>query len=86
VHPLYLEGRYAEAADAGKAALEAHSEYGDLFYNVACCESLAGRTEDALAHLERAIELSEGFRELARGDSDLDPIRSEPRFVSIVES
>jgi hypothetical protein len=86
VHPLYLEGRYAEAADAGKAALEAHSEYGNLFYNVACCESLAGRTEDALAHLERAIELSEGFRELARGDSDLDPIRGEPRFASIVES
>ena len=40
-----------------------------LFYNVACCESLAGRTADALEHLGRAIELSERFRAIAEGDS-----------------
>ena len=37
---LYLEGRYAEAADGGREAAEAHPEYAGLLYNLACCESL----------------------------------------------
>jgi hypothetical protein len=86
VHPLYANGRYADAADRGRALLEAHPGYADLFYNVACCESLAGRTTDALEHLERAIALSEGFRALAQGDSDLDPIRDEPSFAELVNA
>jgi hypothetical protein len=64
--------------------LEDHPEYGDLFYNVACCESLAGRTADALEHLGRAIDLSEPFRALAKNDSDLDPIRDEPAFAELI--
>jgi hypothetical protein len=84
VHPLYAAGAYAEAADRGRELLEAHTEYGDVYYNVACCESLAGRTAEALVHLGRAIELAEGFRELAQRDSDLDPIRGEPAFAELL--
>jgi hypothetical protein len=51
-----------------------------LFFNLACCESLLGRTRDALDHLRRAIEMSEEFRQSARHDSDLDRIRDEPVF------
>jgi hypothetical protein len=47
---------------------------------VACCESLAGRTADAIQHLRRAIDMWEGCRELADEDSDFDPIRDEPSF------
>jgi hypothetical protein len=65
--------------------LEAHRDYADLFYNVACAESLAGRTADALEHLERAIDISGGFcRNLARNDSDFDPIRDERAFEELV--
>ena len=46
-------------------------------YNLACYESLAGRSEAALAGLRRAIELDPSFRELARDDSDFDPIRAD---------
>jgi hypothetical protein len=63
--------------------LEAHPEYSNLFYNVACCESLAGRTADALEHLGRAIDMSEIFRALAKDDSDFDPIRDEPAFEKL---
>jgi hypothetical protein len=49
-----------------------------LFFNLACCESLSGRTRDALEHLRHAVELSEEFRNAAKDDSDLDPIRDEP--------
>ncbi len=84
LNPLYRAGRYAEAADRGRALIEANPQYPGPFYNVACCESLAGRTADALEHLKRAIELSERFRPHAKGDSDFDPIREEPAFKELI--
>jgi tetratricopeptide (TPR) repeat protein len=84
VQPLYEAGRYAEAADKGRELIEAYPEQGDLYFNVACCESLAGRTADAVEQLRQAIGMWEGFRELAKQDSDFDPIRSEPAFEELV--
>ena len=84
VHPLYAAGRYAQAADRGRELLEAHPDDGRLLYNLACCESRAARTEDAIEHLRRAIEVAEQCRELAAGDTDFDPIRDEPAFVELV--
>jgi hypothetical protein len=66
--------------------LDAHGEYPNLVYNLACVESLAGRKDDALEHLRRAIELWDGARALARGDSDFDPIRDEPEFRELTTS
>jgi len=56
LNPLYRAGEYAEAADRGRELAEAHPQYAGLLYNLACCESLAGRTGDALDHLGRAID------------------------------
>jgi tetratricopeptide (TPR) repeat protein len=84
VHPLYQAGEYAEAADRGRVLVEAHPQYADLFYNVACCESLAGRTTEALDYLRRAIDRSERFRAYAQDDSDFDPIRDEPAFKELI--
>jgi len=55
-----------------------------LFYNVACCESLAGQTEEAIEHLRVSIDRSKSFRSLAANDSDFDPIRDEPAFKELV--
>jgi tetratricopeptide (TPR) repeat protein len=84
LRPLYDAGDYAEAADRGRALAEAHPEYPGLLYNVACCESLAGRTDDAIEHLRLAIERRERLRSFASGDSDFDPIRDEPAFKELV--
>ena len=84
LNPLYEAGEYAEAADRGRQLVEAHPQYPGLFYNLACCESLAGQTVDAIAHLRRAIEGSERFRSYARDDSDFDPIREEPGFKELL--
>jgi tetratricopeptide (TPR) repeat protein len=84
LNPLYDAGEYAEAADRGLPLLEAHPQYANLFYNVACCESLAGRKADAIENLRRAVEMSDKLRELAKEDSDLDPIRGEPAFEELV--
>jgi tetratricopeptide (TPR) repeat protein len=84
LNPLYRSGQYAEAADRGRALVEAHPQYPGLFYNLACCESLAGRTADAVDHLGRAISISERWRAYARDDSDFDPIRDEAAFTELV--
>ena len=82
--PLYEAGEYAAAADRAREATEANPQYAEPLYNLACCESLAGRTTDAIAHLRRAIDRGEWLRPLAREDSDFDPIRNEPAFTELV--
>jgi tetratricopeptide (TPR) repeat protein len=84
LRPLYDAGEYAAVADRGRELIEAYPQYPMLFYNLACCESLAGRTEDAIEHLRHAAERSEQLREYAKGDSDFDPIRDEPAFKEVV--
>jgi hypothetical protein len=82
--PLYEAGEYGEVADRLAPLVAAHPQYPMLFFNLACCESLCGRTRDALAHLRHAIEMSEEFRRSAQDDSDLDPIRDEPAFNQMI--
>jgi hypothetical protein len=82
--PLCEAGRYAEAADLGLELIEAHPDQAFLYYNVACCESLASRTADAVEHLGRAIDMWDDFRGMAKEDSDFDPIRDEPSFQDLV--
>jgi hypothetical protein len=85
LHRLYESGDYAEAADRGRESIEAHPEYAGPLYNLACCESLAGRTDDAIRHLRLAIDRHEPFRALAAEDSDFDPIRDEAAFEALVQ-
>ncbi len=68
----YERGDYAAAADLLAATA---GDDPNALYNLACYESLAGRGDEALAHLRRAVELDPSFRELALSDADFDPIR-----------
>jgi mannose-6-phosphate isomerase-like protein (cupin superfamily) len=86
LQPLYEAGEYADAADRGRELLEAHPQYAVVAYNLACCESLGGRSAEATEHLRVAIDLHEELRELAKTDSDLDPIRGEPAFQELIGS
>jgi tetratricopeptide (TPR) repeat protein len=83
IQPLYQAGKYAEAADRARTVVEANPQYPLLAYNLACCESLAGRKQEALEHL-RAAAASKRMRLFAAEDSDLDPIRDEPGFKELV--
>jgi tetratricopeptide (TPR) repeat protein len=84
VNPLYEAGDYAGAADLALELVADHPEYVSPLFNLACCESLAGRPDDAIEHLRRAIEAWEPFRQLAGKDSDFDPIRDDPSFKELV--
>jgi mannose-6-phosphate isomerase-like protein (cupin superfamily) len=84
-HGLYEEKKYAEAADAARATVES-AGFAMPLYNLACCEALAGRKDEAIGHLRAAMEKSSSDRlvTIARQDQDLDPIRDEPAFKELV--
>jgi hypothetical protein len=84
INPLYEAGDYAGAADRARDVAEANPEMPLLMYNLACCESLAGRTDDAIGHLRAAIERKEELRQMATEDSDFDPLRDEEPFRQLV--
>jgi tetratricopeptide (TPR) repeat protein len=72
---------------AYEVLMQTHQEFpddGTVLYNLACAESLLGRTDDAIGHLEQSIANGERFRELAQTDTDFDAIRDEPRFKELV--
>jgi uncharacterized Ntn-hydrolase superfamily protein len=71
---FYERKDYGSAVAAMRTVLESRED-ALVLYNLACYESLDGRTDDALGHLRRAIELDPSYRRLAENDSDFDPIR-----------
>ena len=58
-------------------------EFGTL-YNAACFYAMAGETERALDLLDRAVITGHGFRDWIEHDTDLEKLRSLPRFDEIM--
>ncbi len=78
--PLLKAGRWAEAIEAIAPGLKEHLGHPSILYNLACAESQARRTDDALAHLNEAVAKEPKWRDAAQTDPDFDPIRGEPGF------
>jgi len=83
-HPAYEAGDYEAVIDRARTTLEA-SGYASPLYNLACCEALAGRTEDAIGHLRIAFERRPSLRDVAKEDTDLDALRHDPAFRELWE-
>jgi quercetin dioxygenase-like cupin family protein len=84
IAPLYNDGRYEEAAERIVPLADQHPEYTGVAYNAACIASLAGRPDDAIRFLRRAVEGDQKYREYASEDSDLDAIRDRPEFKELI--
>jgi tetratricopeptide (TPR) repeat protein len=80
VIPLFARGEFAQAKERLTAAVERWPGSGGLLYNLACAESRLGETEEALGHLQQAMEIEPRFADYARSDEDFEAIRSDPRF------
>ena len=76
--PHRAAGDYEACRAALAAALEKRPDHPATLYNLACAEALAGRADDALAHLRRALELKPEWAEMAQRDEDFASVRDSP--------
>ena len=83
LQPLFAAGRHEEVVAQAEPLLQAESHYPMVLYNVACSESALGRTEDALGHLRRAVEVMPKLGDYARDDERLAALRGDPAFSHI---
>jgi Zn-dependent protease/Flp pilus assembly protein TadD len=79
-----IRGDFDAAANLGRQAMMEYPR-PDLAYDTACALARAGRIDDAQQMLDQASEL--GFSDAAHadGDSDLDPLRSTPAYVTWIK-
>lgn len=79
----FVSGEPQRAYELLAAADAAHPDSPSVLYNMACAEALTGRSEQAVDHLRRAVQLYEPFAEIARDDSDFDSIRDHPGYAGV---
>lgn len=83
-YQLHSADRYPEAIEAFKHAIDLGYRKETAMYNIACGYSLLNDKDSAINWLQRAVE--GGFDDGARmaSDSDLDPLRSDQRFKTLL--
>ena len=72
------------AAELRRVGAPGHT-LGTAVYNLARARAGQGRRHDALRLLEEAIPMRDDIRTLAATDRDLEPLRDDPRFQSMVK-
>jgi len=80
----FYSGEYELSSEMGRQAFE-RMKKPVIAYNIACAEARAGRADEALVWIERAVEM--GYRDVDAmvSDSDLETLRSRPEFKAICE-
>lgn len=78
----YRAGDYETALEKLQPVLQERPE-ALVFFNVACMEARLGRADDAIGHLQQAVEDDDRIKENIRTDEDLDSIREDPRFAGL---
>ncbi len=71
-------GDFDAMVDEITEGLALYPDNPSLLYDLGCAEALAGRLDDALAHVTRALEQRAEWRERAENDPDLEQVRRLP--------
>jgi tetratricopeptide (TPR) repeat protein len=92
VRALYLGGgilvslgRVEDGLGIARRALSIDPHDPGTLYNVACLYADAGRVGEAIGFLEKALDAGFAQKEWIENDSDLDPLREEPRFKALMQ-
>jgi serine/threonine protein kinase/Flp pilus assembly protein TadD len=78
-------GERARSSDWARRALAIDPEDCGILYNVACVYALQGKTQEAIDCLEKAMAHAYWYKRWAQHDSDLDSLRSHPRFQFLMD-
>ncbi len=79
-----LAREYDKAAAVFEKMTVSDRHRSGALYNIACARALAGRTDDALEALSRAVDAGYKNADATEKDKDLDSIRANPRYKEIV--
>jgi hypothetical protein len=82
--PAFRDKDYARGIEIVREGLEHYPDNPNVLYTLACFESLNGDTDSALEHLGQSVAREPRIANWAKEDSDLDPIRDDPRFESTI--
>jgi quercetin dioxygenase-like cupin family protein len=82
--PAFRDKDYASGIEIVREGLERYPGNPQVLYSLACLESLNGDTAAALEHLRQSVAAEPRMAKWANDDSDLDPIRGDPRFESAI--
>ncbi|PSN11192.1 hypothetical protein C7293_25260 [filamentous cyanobacterium CCT1] len=77
--------RFEEALSSYDKALSIQPDSSYTIYKKACCYGLQGDADNALSVLQSAIALDPKYRDMAKTDTDFDPIRTNDRFQALLE-
>jgi len=80
----FVKGRTDAALGAFQRAIEVDPNFATSYYNVSCVLASRKELEKALEHLKKAISLDSKYKEKARNDKDLDPLREDKQFLEMV--
>jgi serine/threonine protein kinase/Tfp pilus assembly protein PilF len=78
-------GERARSLDWARRALAIDPEDCGILYNVACVYAQQGKTEEAIDCLNKAVSHAYWYKRWALHDSDLDSLRSHPRFQALMD-
>ena len=79
-------GEAGRAREWAKRAVAMEPDDSAVLYNVACVYSQLGLRDSAIDLLEQSLRNGFGHWEWIEHDSDLDPLRADPRFVALRKS
>jgi tetratricopeptide (TPR) repeat protein len=83
---LYTQaGKYDKGLEIDQKLVRMRPEDSLVHYNLACSLALLKRAGEALDELERAIDLGYNDYIHLRSDHDLDNLRAEARFKTLVK-
>jgi adenylate cyclase len=81
---LWHVGEQKKSIELAEQALGQGQDEPMVLYNVACLYTTQGNLQRALDLLEEAVRLGFGDRAWMETDSDLEPLRAEPRFQALL--
>ncbi|MFQ3611237.1 MAG: DUF1028 domain-containing protein [Fimbriimonadales bacterium] len=82
---LYEQKRYREAMAVYQQILREMPDDANAHYNYSCILALAGEGDQAIKHLQRALELDRSLVRIAVRDPDLRSLRNRNDFKRLIE-